>query len=97
MPKPHGKKGFLIPTMPLVKIEITNVATATKYLVLPTKRLVAAAKFLVEATKYPFVVPNFAAVTKPFFRASKFDYHNQTNFAATTKQIWLPQAQHRVE
>jgi len=32
-----------------------------------TKRLVAAAKFLVEATKNAFVVPNFVAVTKPFF------------------------------
>jgi len=32
-----------------------------------TKRLVAAAKFLVAATKIFFVVPNFVAVTKPFF------------------------------
>jgi len=31
------------------------------------KRLVAAAKFLVAATKKIFVVPNFVAVTKPFF------------------------------
>jgi len=30
-------------------------------------RLVAAAKFLVAATKILFVVPNFFAVTKPFF------------------------------
>jgi len=29
--------------------------------------LVAAAKFLVAATKKIFVVPNFVAVTKPFF------------------------------
>jgi len=29
--------------------------------------LVAAAKFLVAATKNLFVVPNIAAVTKPFF------------------------------
>jgi len=29
--------------------------------------LVAAAKFLVAATKILFVVPNFVAVTKPFF------------------------------
>jgi len=29
--------------------------------------LVAAAKFLVEATKISFVIPNFVAVTKPFF------------------------------
>jgi len=33
--------------------------------------LVAAAKFLVEATKYPFVVPSFAAVAKPFFSVLK--------------------------
>jgi len=31
--------------------------------------LVAAAKFLFEATKNSFVVPNFVAVTKPFFSA----------------------------
>jgi len=29
--------------------------------------LVAAAKFLVAATKILFVVPNFVAVTRPFF------------------------------
>ena len=39
----------------------------TKCLVLSTKRLVAAAKFLVAATKNLFVVPNFVAVSKPFF------------------------------
>ena len=47
----HGIKGFVIPT---------------KCLVISTKRLVAAAKFLVAATKKLFV-PNFVAVTKPFF------------------------------
>jgi len=31
------------------------------------KRLVAAAKFLIAATKKIFVVPNFVALTKPFF------------------------------
>jgi len=39
----------------------------TKCLVLLRKRLVAAAKFLVALTKSLFVVPNSAAVTKPFF------------------------------
>jgi len=33
--------------------------------------LVAAAKFSVEATKKLFVVPNFVAVTKPFFPVFK--------------------------
>ena len=36
-------------------------------MVLSRKSLVAAAKFLVAATKISFVVPNFVAVTKPFF------------------------------
>jgi len=40
---------------------------STKCLDLSTKRLVAATKFLVAATKLLFVVPNFGAVTKPFF------------------------------
>jgi len=39
--------------------------------------LVAAAKFLVAATKKLFVVPNFVAVTKPFF------------FRVTS--LWIPQ------
>jgi len=41
--------------------------TTTKCLVLSTKLLVAAAKVLVAATKKLFIVPNFVAVTKPFF------------------------------
>jgi len=44
-----------------------HLVTTTKCLVLPTKRLVAAAKILVAATKTLSVVPNFVAVTKPFF------------------------------
>jgi len=36
-------------------------------LVLSVKRLVAAAKFLVAATRIFFIVPDFVAVTKPFF------------------------------
>ena len=57
-------KGFVIPTKSFVKIGIT------KCLVLSTKRIVAAAKFLVAATKKLFVVPNFVAVIKPFFRCA---------------------------
>jgi len=43
-------------------------------LVLSTKRLVAAAKFLIAATKILFVVPNFVAVTKPFFSVHLFHH-----------------------
>ena len=61
----HGIKGFVIPSKSFVKIGIGKYFVATtKCLVLSTKHLVAAAKFLVEAS---FVVPNFVAVTKPFF------------------------------
>jgi len=35
--------------------------------------LVAAAKFLVAATEKLFVVPDFAAVTKPFFSVNGTD------------------------
>jgi len=63
-----GIKGFVIPTKSFVKIGITKKnVTATKCLVLSTKGLVAAAKFLVAGTKKLFAVPNFVAVTKPFF------------------------------
>jgi len=64
------KKGFVIPTKSFVEIgrdKKNYFVTTTKCLVLSTKRLVAAAKFLVAATKDLFVVPNFVAVTKPFF------------------------------
>jgi len=50
-----------------------NIVTTTKCLVLSTKRLVAAAKFLVAATK-KIVVPNFVAVTKPFFSVLASDF-----------------------
>jgi len=41
-------------------------------LVLSTKRSVAVAKFVIAATKILFVVPNFVAVTKPFFSVLKY-------------------------
>ena len=41
------------------------------FIVLSTKRLVASAKVLVAATKILSVVPNFVAVTKPFFFREK--------------------------
>jgi len=44
--------------------------------------LVAAAKFLVAATKNLFVVPNFVAVTKPFFSV------NQNIFFRKLTNIW---------
>jgi len=56
------KKGFLIPTKSFIKIGITKIFCYNKM-------FSAAAKFLVEATKNLFVVPNFVAVTIPFFRA----------------------------
>jgi len=49
------------------KRECEQAVKTTTCLALSTKRLVAAAKFLVEATENSFVVPNFVAVTKPFF------------------------------
>jgi len=63
----HGIKGFVIPTKSFVKIGIKSILLQKNCLVLSTKRLVAAAKFWVAATKSLFVVPNFVAVTKPFF------------------------------
>jgi len=35
--------------------------------------MVAAAKFFVAATKNLFVVPNFVAVSKPFFSVKRID------------------------
>ena len=64
----HGLKGFVIPTKSFVKMGITKKnVTTTKCFVISTKRLVAAAKIVVAATKKKIFVPNFIAVTKPFF------------------------------
>jgi len=64
----HGIKGFVIPTKSFVKIGITKIFCYKDKMFCPiNKRLVAVAKFLVAATKKLLVVPNFVAVTKPFF------------------------------
>ena len=64
----HGIKGFVIPTKSLVEIGMTKIFCYKNIcLVLSTKRLDAAAKFLVAGAKHLFVVPNFVAVTNPFF------------------------------
>jgi len=55
-----------------------------------TKRFVAAAKILVEATKNSFVVPDFVAVTKPFFPCIR-----STVFVAK-ERARLFEGQHRV-
>jgi len=52
------------------------------------KRFVAAAKFLVEATKNSFVVPNFVAVTKPFFPCL---LSNSSKYNDCSQQIELMQ------
>jgi len=46
--------------------------------------LVAAAKFWVAALKKLFVVPNFVAVTKPFFPCSNAD--NKDNCGIASKE-----------
>jgi len=64
----HAKKDFFIPAKSFVKIGITKIfCYNNKMFISINNSLVAAAKFLVEATKNSFVVPNFFAVTKPFF------------------------------
>jgi len=59
----------VVPTKSFVNIGITKIFCYNNkmFIVLSTKRLVDAAKFLVAATKNLFAVPNFVAVTKPFF------------------------------
>jgi len=47
--------------------------------------LFAAAKFLVSATKKLFVVPNFVAVTKPFFSVREFHYKMRISNSDATK------------
>jgi len=53
-------QGYFIPTKSFVKIGITKIFCYNNKMFLSSKRLVA-------ATKNIFVVPNFVAVTKPFF------------------------------
>jgi len=64
----HGIKGFVTPTKSFVKIGITKIfCYNNKMFSSIDKTFGCSAKFSVEATKNLFVVPNFVAVTKPFF------------------------------
>ena len=64
----HGKKSFVIPTKSFVKIGITKIFYYNnKMFSSINKTLGCCGKILVAATKILFVVPNFVAVTKPFF------------------------------
>jgi len=63
----HGIKGFVIPTKSFVKVGITKIFCYNNKLFSSINKKFAAAKFSVAATKQLFVVPNFVAVTKPFF------------------------------
>jgi len=69
---------------------IKKYFVTTKCLVLSTKRFVAAAKFLVAAAKNLFVVPNFVAVTKPFFSVMSLTSWWNQRFAEEYKRhhIW---------
>jgi len=79
----HGRKGFVIPTKSYVKTGITKKFVTAKFLFLSTIRLVAATKFLVAATKKLFVVPNFVAVTKQFFK-EEINRNGGRNFTRET-------------
>ena len=63
----HGIKGFVIPTKSFVKIGIKIFCYNNKMFNSINKTCGCCSKFLVAGTKMLFVVPNFAAVTKPFF------------------------------
>jgi len=65
----HRIKGFVIPTKSFDKIGMAKIFCYNNKMFssISAKRLVAAAKFLIAATKKIFVVPNFVALTKPFF------------------------------
>jgi len=64
----HGLKGFVIPTKSFVKIGITKIfCYNNKMFSYINKTFGCRSKFLVATTKTLFVVPNFVAVTKPFF------------------------------
>jgi len=64
----HGRKGFVIPTKSFVKIGITKVfCYNTKMLSSIKKTFGCYSKIFGCSNKNLFVVPNFVAVTKPFF------------------------------
>jgi len=63
----HGKKGFVIPTKPLVKIGITKILCYNKMFGSINKTFGCCGKIRGCSNKIVFVVPNFVAVTKPFF------------------------------
>jgi len=64
----HGRKGFVIPTKSFVKIGITKIFCYNNERFSSINNTFGCcSKVLVEATKNSFAVPNFVAVTKPFF------------------------------
>jgi len=64
----HGIKGFVIPTTSFVRIGIRKIfCYNNKMFSSINKTFGCCSKILVAATKQLFVVPNFVAVTKPFF------------------------------
>jgi len=64
----HGKKGFVIPTESLVKIGIAKIfCYNNKIFSSINKTFGCCGKIFDCSKKKIFVVPNFVAVTKPFF------------------------------
>jgi len=67
-----GKKGFVILTKSFVKIGITKTfCHNNKMLSSVNKTFGCCSKFFFAATKILSVVPNFVAVTKPYFSVYK--------------------------
>jgi len=64
----HGRKGFVIPTKSFVKIRITKIfCYNNKMFSSVNKTLGCCSKIFGRSNKKLFVVPNFVAVTNPFF------------------------------
>jgi len=73
---PHGKKGFVLSTKSFVKIGIRKIfCYNNKMFGSINKTFGGCGKIFGCSNKYFICVPNFVAVTKPFFSVLVKHYH----------------------
>ena len=87
---PHGIKGFVIPTISFVKIGITKIFCYNNKIFSPiNKTFGCCSEIFGCSNKKIFVVPNFVAVTKPFFPVILCYVVCPPLTVALLRQVWI--------
>jgi len=63
----HGIKGFVIPTKSFVKIGLAKIFCYNNKMFSSINKMFGCCSKIFDCSNKNFVVPNFVAVTKPFF------------------------------